>query len=338
LLSQRCLPMGWAVLLAIAGVVLTMVLMLLWFVASLAFRWQFRFSMWWLLVMTIAVAIPFSWLSQRFQWFAFDEKKDWAVFPSSASVILTIVAMPLWFVFLLALRFRWQFQFSIRTLLMLTVIVAISCSWMAAETKRAKGQREAVGTIRRLGGVVVYNHDSRNAYKPTPGPPPGPVWLRELLGDDFFASVALADLDRTPVADAELVSLQALPQVQNVSLSNTQITGAGLVHLKGLSELLMLSLDNTQITDAGLEYLKGMPQLVLLYLHNTKITDAGMVHLQGLNHLTWLTLDWTQVTDSGLEYLEGLTELKSLSLTGTKVTDQGVKKLQQALPKCNIKR
>jgi len=312
LLSERCLPMGWAVLLAIASVVLTVVLMLLWFVASLAFCWQFRFSIWWLLVLTIAVAIPFSWLSERFQWFAFDEKRDWAVFPSIASVILTIVAMLLWFVLMLTLRFRWQFQFSIRTLLILVVIVAIPCSWMAVEMKKAREQREAVDTVRRLGGVVLYSHDSRNAIKPNPGPPPGPVWLRELLGDDFFAGVAAVELNRTPVTDAELVSLQGMPQLQNASLGDTQVTDAGLVHLKGLTQLLMLSLDNTQITDAGLEHLNGLTELRLLYLHNTQITDAGLVYLKELTHLRWL------------------------SLANTHVTDKGVKELQRALPNCEI--
>jgi hypothetical protein len=44
------------------------------------------------------------------------------------------------------------------------------------------------------------------------------------------------------------------------------------------------------------------------------------------------------MTDKGLEHLKGLTQLQMLFLRETKVTDQGVKKLQQALPKCNIQR
>jgi hypothetical protein len=37
-------------------------------------------------------------------------------------------------------------------------------------------------------------------------------------------------------------------------------------------------------------------------------------------------------------YLEGLNKLECLLLGGTKVTDDGVKKLQQALPNCQIER
>jgi len=37
-----------------------------------------------------------------------------------------------------------------------------------------------------------------------------------------------------------------------------------------------------------------------------------------------------------LEHLSGLTGLKILWLGDTQVTDEGVKKLQQALPNCDI--
>ena len=46
----------------------------------------------------------------------------------------------------------------------------------------------------------------------------------------------------------------------------------------------------------------------------------------------------TQVTDAGLENLKGLHQLQSLWLCCTKVTDDGLKKLQQALPNCQIER
>jgi hypothetical protein len=42
------------------------------------------------------------------------------------------------------------------------------------------------------------------------------------------------------------------------------------------------------------------------------------------------------VTDTGLEHLRGLTQLQLLYLGGTQITDEGVKKLQEALPNCEI--
>jgi hypothetical protein len=61
-LSERWFPKGWAVLIAVVVGVAT-VLMLLWFVVALVFRWRFQFSIRSLLVLTLAVAVPFSWLA-----------------------------------------------------------------------------------------------------------------------------------------------------------------------------------------------------------------------------------------------------------------------------------
>jgi len=49
-----------------------------------------------------------------------------------------------------------------------------------------------------------------------------------------------------------------------------------------------------------------------------------------------LRLNDTQVTDAGLEHLASLQRLGVLSLGHTRVTGEGVKKLQAALPHCQI--
>ena len=48
---------GWTVLIAVAVVGGAMLVMLLWFIASLLFQWRFQFSIWSLLVLTVAVAV-----------------------------------------------------------------------------------------------------------------------------------------------------------------------------------------------------------------------------------------------------------------------------------------
>jgi len=54
------------------------------------------------------------------------------------------------------------------------------------------------------------------------------------------------------------------------------------------------------------------------------------------NKLIHVDLRGTKVTDAGLVHLKELTNLHTLYLINTKVTDEGVKKLQTALPNCNI--
>ena len=55
-------------------------------------------------------------------------------------------------------------------------------------------------------------------------------------------------------------------------------------------------------------------------------------------HLQELNVCNTNVTDAGLEHLKGLNQLQRLVLVDTKVTDEGVKRLQQALPNCQVQR
>ena len=59
----RCSPKGWAVLIAVPSIGIALVLMLVWFAVAVVFRRRFQFSVRSLLVLTIAVALPFSWLT-----------------------------------------------------------------------------------------------------------------------------------------------------------------------------------------------------------------------------------------------------------------------------------
>lgn len=71
--------------------------------------------------------------------------KGWAVLTAIAAVGITMVLMFVWW--LVAFCLRWQSQFSLRSLLVLTVAVAIPFSWLAAEMKAARKQRDAVGRV-----------------------------------------------------------------------------------------------------------------------------------------------------------------------------------------------
>ncbi|MEN6451859.1 MAG: hypothetical protein ABFC96_15320 [Thermoguttaceae bacterium] len=54
---------GWAVLIAVAAVALTLLSLSLWFVGALIFRWRFQYSLRSLLLLTAAAAIACSWLT-----------------------------------------------------------------------------------------------------------------------------------------------------------------------------------------------------------------------------------------------------------------------------------
>ena len=196
-------------------------------------------------------------------WFS----KGWAVLIAVAAVGLFLVLMFLWF--LLALLFHWKFQFSIRSLLVLAVAVAIPFSWLAVEMKWAREQKKVVESMLKLGGGIEYDYE----YDlPSGAKPPGPEWLRNVVGDDLFRNVAMLGLPLSKVNDTDLEPLTVLNQLNNLHLEETQVTDVGLKYLKGLNQLHALRLDGTNITDAGMEILKGLNQLQSLNLAKTQIS------------------------------------------------------------------
>ena len=87
------------------------------------------------LVLALLAPEGFLLLSERFEWFAFNEEKAHTLMIAGAVVGAAMLLMVLWF--LSAIVFRWRFQFSIRSLLALALVVAIPCSWFAVERQRA---------------------------------------------------------------------------------------------------------------------------------------------------------------------------------------------------------
>ena len=326
------------------------------------------------LILGLLVVEGLLWLSERYQWPTWH--KGYAVLTAVATVGVVMIVMLGWFI--VALVFRWRFQFSIRSLLVLTLVVALPCSWLAAKMKEAKGQKMAVTNF------PAYTYDYQDDPFPNFGgvpnwQPSGPVWLRWLLGNDFFNDVVgahvLSDgetehlkvlprlqwlelyaevtdaglanivgltqlqrlkLDGTQITDAGLARIAGMVQLQSLELGNAQITEAGLTSITGLTQLRDLSLHSRQITDAGLARLTQLSEIGRLDLSHTHITDAGLVHLARFSQLRTLILEHTNITNAGLPYLARLTRLQGLDLAYTHITDAATERLHESLIGCHI--
>ena len=174
---------------------------------------------------------------------------------------------------------RW-YQFSLRTLLVFVLLVSVGLNWLGVKMHQARKQREAVEAILEAGGEVAYGYQFKEDGASVPGAtPPGPAWLRKLLGDDFFRDVIRVSLELDS-GGAELEHLEGLSELRRVNLASTQVTDVGLEHIKGLTKLETLFLDDTKITDTGLEHLKGLTNLKSLGLSHTQVTDEGTKNLQ----------------------------------------------------------
>jgi len=259
-------------------------------------------------------------------------------------------------------RRRWC-QYSLRTPLIFVTLAGCGFGWLGFKVREARRQQAAVAAIRKSGGFVAYDYqfDARDGDIPN-AIPPGPAWLRSLLGRDFFGNVRTVFLLGEQIADADVERLKEFTALKSLSLHGTRVTDSGLENLAGLTQLTELMLDGTQISDAGLERLRvltkldtllldgtqvagpglerlqGAAHLRFMCLSDTRVTDAGLQHLKGLTQLEFLYLDGTQITDAGLENLNGLSQLEHLWVDRTQVTEAGVAKLQKSLPTCVIYR
>ena len=78
------------------------------------------------------------------------------------------------------------FRYSLRTLLL---VMTVACLWMGLTVKRARDRKQAVEVIRDQGGFVRYEHETRQFD------PPGPESIRQLIGDEYFFTVAHVGFD-----------------------------------------------------------------------------------------------------------------------------------------------
>jgi hypothetical protein len=174
-------------------------------------------------------------------------------------------------------RRRWL-RYSLRSLLALFTVTCLAFGWFAS---RAAIQRNAVNSLRALGGVVRYDDDgfyemptvlARPNRAPVFLPPPKKPWLRQVLGDDWFADVVTVVFYGRAVTDPDLEEalprLAALPRLRRIEFRTTSITDDGLSPLRSLQQLDYLCLFETpiRIHDQGLVTLRReLPKLRVGY-------------------------------------------------------------------------
>jgi len=317
---------GLAVLTCLAVVGVFLLMMLLWFAVALVLRERFQFGIRSLLSLTLAVALPFSWLaveikSAREQREAVDaiekltgdsQRLRYDLEFNKDNHTIHSFRHPAWLCGLMGDDFFEELSsVDLRD-------TAVTDAWLAHVT-RLTGLRTLV-----LGGTQVTD-----------------AGMAQLAG---LTQLRGLNLRRTHVTDAGLVDIARMTKLQGLSLNDTQVTDEGLKQLARLTQLRSLELSGTQITDAGLAHIAGLTQLQDLEIGYTQVSDEGLKHLARLTQLECLVLSGTQVTDAGLVHIArlcansdrarggerhaGLTRLRWLHLEATQVTGEGVKKLR----------
>ena len=116
------------------------------------------------IVVGLLLVEGFLWLSERFRWFAFNEHRGWTVLIAAAAVGAALLAMLLWFA--AAVVFHRRFQFSILSLMVLTVVVAVLCGWLAPNWNGRGGSGRRWTSLRRpVGWLFTIMNGIRSAER-----------------------------------------------------------------------------------------------------------------------------------------------------------------------------
>ena len=142
---------------------------------------------------------------------------------------------------------------------------------------RAHRQHAAVNAIRAAGGTVVYDYENEGSR------PPGPAWLRNLIGDDFSCSPIIATLVGVDVTD-ELIEkhLSGLSHLQALDVDSAKVTDKSLARVAKLTELQKLVLNCPQLTVTGLQQLAPLKSLDAIHSFRNRSSDRAC-YMLGIN-------------------------------------------------------
>lgn len=119
-------------------------------------------------------------------------------------------------------KFRRRYcTFSLRMLFLALASLAV---WLGVVVHRARMERDAIKAIEDLGGNVIYDCELEYEQSEKYGfsfsidrdrRPPGPAWLRQLIGDEFFRDAEVVFLDPdVPAAN----QVKAIPHLQQLRM------------------------------------------------------------------------------------------------------------------------
>ncbi len=89
---------------------------------------------------------------------------------------------------------RSWFRYSLRTFLVILTLFAV---WLGVQVHRARQTRLAIDAIEELRGQINYVHEritSGGFGFDSSAKLPGPAWLRELIGNEYFLDVSIIQL------------------------------------------------------------------------------------------------------------------------------------------------
>ncbi|MEX2119169.1 MAG: hypothetical protein WD847_06135 [Pirellulales bacterium] len=261
-------------------------------------------------------------------------------------------------------RFKSVLRFSLRGFLVALTVFAV---WLGMEANDAHRKRRIARAVIAAGGQITYLHHEVGTgdemWLDFDLDPPGPRWLHELIGPDYFQEPRTIGITSDSITDQWLTQhigdISRLRKLNTLALHSSGVSSEGLACLgrltrletlllhratfdaalakfDGLTKLRVLHVSGTGVTDRGLAYILRFQRLEDLKLLDTGISDRGLQKLSRLPNLKHLYIRGPRITDAGLRHLESLNNVQTLTLLDTRATPGGIDRLHNALPQCEI--
>lgn len=248
-------------------------------------------------------------------------------------------------------------RFLVISLRMLLVLVAVLAIWLARVTNRARLQAELVAELKakKCQAEFDYQHPE---YEPGAKPsdrlstsarmkaePPGPKWLRRIVGDEYFRNIVYVSyygrldhrsrpgLDMStlgPGPDEELLrKLGSLGALKAIALNGSDMKGRALAHVGRQHDLEnLLVYDCPNVTDESVAYLQDLRELKRVNIGGCPIGDRGVSYLAKLPQMEVIQVHGGSITDACFAHVRGLPKLDSLILENPSITDAGLAHLR----------
>ncbi len=126
--------------------------------------------------------------------------------------------------------------------------------------------------------------------------------LKSILDDN--PQLARLDLRHTGLADAQVVSLPAVPSLLFLDLSGNPIDGTVLGRAEILRSVETLFVEQSESDNFEVPATSQCVSLRELYLYGTVIGDRSLARMQQFNQLKWVCIRGSKVSSSGIERLE----------------------------------
>lgn len=209
--------------------------------------------------------------------------------------------------------FRRLSRFSVRTLLLLVLVTAILLGRWRSQAER---QRKAVKLISESGSFVYYHEfpHQRVGTADYSAEPPGPDWLRNIVGDEYFQTVRMVFFAPTDKAMKQITT--SLPDLRKAWIDAYQLTDEGLKQLSKVKSLEEVTISNGHnLSNNSMSTLSGLPNIRSLYIVNTPIDHRSVEHLAKLTCLQQLHLSRTLLTVDDVAQIQAMLMLRDAAMS-----------------------